>query len=133
MCVQGIVVITATDSLYVFFFSSRRRHTRSLRDWSSDVCSSDLAATARNGTMTKKYSAPCSQPAFWPSVIGLGRRPPASVSGGSASRVALSVWVMRQSPHLIFWVEWLSANLYPWLRYRNLRHRRFGNSQSAPW
>src|SRR5207247_6735203 len=26
-----------------FFFSSRRRHTRSTRDWSSDVCSSDLA------------------------------------------------------------------------------------------
>src|SRR5438874_772061 len=25
-----------------FFFSSRRRHTLSLRDWSSDVCSSDL-------------------------------------------------------------------------------------------
>src|SRR5690349_23527832 len=28
--------------LRFFFFSSRRRHTRSLRDWSSDVCSSDL-------------------------------------------------------------------------------------------
>src|SRR5699024_11660190 len=27
-----------------FFFSSRRRHTRSNRDWSSDVCSSDLLA-----------------------------------------------------------------------------------------
>src|SRR5699024_11299639 len=27
---------------FVFFFSSRRRHTRSKRDWSSDVCSSDL-------------------------------------------------------------------------------------------
>src|SRR5699024_11059139 len=27
----------------VFFFSSRRRHTRSKRDWSSDVCSSDLS------------------------------------------------------------------------------------------
>src|SRR5258705_3224551 len=26
-----------------FFFSSRRRHTRCLSDWSSDVCSSDLA------------------------------------------------------------------------------------------
>src|SRR5690349_24507779 len=26
----------------IFFFSSRRRHTSSLRDWSSDVCSSDL-------------------------------------------------------------------------------------------
>src|SRR6266542_5785181 len=28
-----------------FFFSSRRRHTRCYRDWSSDVCSSDLWAT----------------------------------------------------------------------------------------
>src|SRR5207245_6334441 len=27
-----------------FFFSSRRRHTRCYRDWSSDVCSSDLGA-----------------------------------------------------------------------------------------
>src|SRR5207248_7716990 len=27
-----------------FFFSSRRRHTRSYGDWSSDVCSSDLTA-----------------------------------------------------------------------------------------
>src|SRR3712207_1306553 len=30
-------------SVYVFFFSSRRRHTRYWRNWSSDVCSSDLA------------------------------------------------------------------------------------------
>src|SRR5699024_8844754 len=29
-------------TLVFFFFSSRRRHTRSKRDWSSDVCSSDL-------------------------------------------------------------------------------------------
>src|SRR5215203_6925473 len=28
-----------------FFFSSRRRHTRYWRDWSSDVCSSDLLAS----------------------------------------------------------------------------------------
>src|SRR5438045_8193241 len=28
----------------LFFFSSRRRHTRCLSDWSSDVCSSDLAS-----------------------------------------------------------------------------------------
>src|SRR5256884_2490028 len=28
--------------MFVFFFSSRRRHTRCSRDWSSDVCSSDL-------------------------------------------------------------------------------------------
>src|SRR5438105_5255206 len=29
----------------LFFFSSRRRHTSSTRDWSSDVCSSDLIST----------------------------------------------------------------------------------------
>src|SRR5436309_3672145 len=29
--------------LGIFFFSSRRRHTRFSRDWSSDVCSSDLS------------------------------------------------------------------------------------------
>src|SRR2546422_5671595 len=29
--------------LFFFFFSSRRRHTRCSRDWSSDVCSSDLS------------------------------------------------------------------------------------------
>src|SRR5206468_5562350 len=31
-----------------FFFSSRRRHTRSDRDWSSDVCSSDLVSEMFN-------------------------------------------------------------------------------------
>src|SRR6266511_5960964 len=30
--------------MFFFFFSSRRRHTRFSRDWSSDVCSSDLAS-----------------------------------------------------------------------------------------
>src|SRR5947207_12290114 len=32
---------------FLFFFSSRRRHTRSLCDWSSDVCSSDLRSAGR--------------------------------------------------------------------------------------
>src|SRR5262245_62228275 len=31
-----------SSDLVSFFFSSRRRHTRCLSDWSSDVCSSDL-------------------------------------------------------------------------------------------
>src|SRR5215210_48805 len=41
----NVIVCTSTagttKSLY-FFFSSRRRHTRYIGDWSSDVCSSDL-------------------------------------------------------------------------------------------
>src|SRR2546421_3816006 len=36
------VCVATVVFLFFFFFSSRRRHTRSDRDWSSDVCSSDL-------------------------------------------------------------------------------------------
>src|SRR5699024_11673023 len=41
-----LILIAPRSSIFfiflLFFFSSRRRHTRSKRDWSSDVCSSDL-------------------------------------------------------------------------------------------
>src|SRR6267378_5040112 len=40
-----------------FFFSSRRRHPRSLRDWSSDVCSSDLAESVRLMTRDRMTAA----------------------------------------------------------------------------
>src|SRR5690606_39867473 len=39
-----------TVPLVFFFFSSRRRHTRFSRDWSSDVCSSDLLVEAELST-----------------------------------------------------------------------------------
>src|SRR2546429_8317466 len=35
-------MVNLSFGLIFFFFSSRRRHTRCSRDWSSDVCSSDL-------------------------------------------------------------------------------------------
>src|SRR5699024_11969620 len=37
-----VYIFPSTCVTFLFFFSSRRRHTRSKRDWSSDVCSSDL-------------------------------------------------------------------------------------------
>src|SRR6266536_1389905 len=43
---------------FLFFFSSRGRHTRSTRDWSSDVCSSDLS-----GTSVSSQKVPQDQPA----------------------------------------------------------------------
>src|SRR5262245_32090280 len=39
------------NGIHLFFFSSRRRHTRCLSDWSSDVCSSDLIAALRLGSV----------------------------------------------------------------------------------
>src|SRR5256884_709058 len=40
-----LVIDVAVITFVFFFFSSRRRHTRCSRDWSSDVCSSDLFGT----------------------------------------------------------------------------------------
>src|SRR3712207_7685936 len=39
---DALVLRSHAPSASFFFFSSRRRHTRYWRDWSSDVCSSDL-------------------------------------------------------------------------------------------
>src|SRR5690349_22890298 len=48
--------VECADTFCCFFFSSRRRHTRSLRDWSSDVCSSDLDTVKMSNAMfDKKY------------------------------------------------------------------------------
>src|SRR5215203_3144531 len=51
--------------MFFFFFSSRRRHTRYWRDWSSDVCSSDLPAfmaslpvAGISGTLSERMRRP---------------------------------------------------------------------------
>src|SRR3712207_8802499 len=44
--------------LLVFFFSSRRRHTIYLRDWSSDVCSSDLATDRSRPASSIQHTCP---------------------------------------------------------------------------
>src|SRR5690606_41091969 len=45
------------DLSYCFFFSSRRRHTRFSRDWSSDVCSSDLGLVSWAGVAVSLMAA----------------------------------------------------------------------------
>src|SRR5205807_6784423 len=42
--------------IFLFFFSSRRRHTRLQGDWSSDVCSSDLSFKTDAGWMKAPMS-----------------------------------------------------------------------------
>src|SRR6476619_8364513 len=43
---------------FFFFFSSRRRHTRLVSDWSSDVCSSDLRPGARTAASRRGSPSP---------------------------------------------------------------------------
>src|SRR5207253_7794529 len=64
-----------------FFFSSRRRHTRWPRDWSSDVCSSDL--NARRARVAELLRA-----------VGMdesaARRFPHEFSGGQRQRIGIA-------------------------------------------
>src|SRR6266436_7551656 len=46
---------------FFFFFSSRRRHTRCSRDWSSDVCSSDLLPGCLDGEWMSTPQVRCCQ------------------------------------------------------------------------
>src|SRR6266705_490496 len=53
------LLLKVTVAVPIFFFSSRRRHTMSYGDWSSDVCSSDLwgrrcGSTPRPGPGTRR-------------------------------------------------------------------------------
>src|SRR3712207_1781088 len=64
--------ITMFSTLF-FFFSSRRRHTRYWRDWSSDVCSSDLA------DIISPEEARRMEPSVNPSLIGAVKVPDASI------------------------------------------------------
>src|SRR5690606_40878333 len=53
--------------MFCFFFSSRRRHTRFSRDWSSDVCSSDLdkECTSCKDSVYLPFCSLFSLPSLW--------------------------------------------------------------------
>src|SRR5437879_6711092 len=82
--VLGLFIILYLVFRFSFFFSSRRRHTRYIGDWSSDVCSSDL----RPGSPTSPGTSPWTR-SSWPSWIpsrsaarrGTARAPPRAPDG----------------------------------------------------
>src|SRR5437763_16922775 len=72
----GLVSVHAADNGFAkwFFFSSRRRHTRYIGDWSSDVCSSDLRRRRRaRRCSTAARSSRRTPPSCWPSPTSTAR------------------------------------------------------------
>src|SRR2546428_9953157 len=82
---------------FFFFFSSRRRHTRSDRDWSSDVCSSDLfvLVTERNDPNANIKTA--SDALWWAYVtvttVGYGDEYPVTNSGRIVGVLLMTIGV----------------------------------------
>src|SRR5882757_7725900 len=78
--------------MFFFFFSSRRRHTRYWRDWSSDVCSSDLSAPARRARVGR-WRVPSRRPAAHVA-RGRGQRSDrSSVSSAWGHRSRAPLWL----------------------------------------
>src|SRR5207245_8576061 len=83
-------------------FSSRRRHTRCYRDWSSDVCSSDLipAVLRRLRIAAPSVSALAAAPsAIAPGGVGATpRRATLLLPPAGTTSTAFRVWLPRSSP-----------------------------------
>src|SRR5699024_12440109 len=90
--------------LLAIFFASRRRHTSSKRDWSSDVCSSDLGYAIRRGGRRSRgrrapgrsHSRATGPPprrrgSRW--AAGRGPRPPAKIGRASCRERREGAWV----------------------------------------
>src|SRR5207245_7581422 len=86
-----------------FFFSSRRRHTRCYRDWSSDVCSSDLATFALS--LAVEYVATGTIFSAGPT---RGNQPPSALSIVASDLLFLSIglWLARRSEERRVGKEW---------------------------
>src|SRR5690606_40195548 len=95
--------------LFCFFFSSRRRHTRFSRDWSSDVCSSDLPGS------------PQTRPVF---VLTTTNIPHTTRMGG----LLLTRQILAVCPALIA----IDAHLLPGARARS-EERRVGKECRRRW
>src|SRR2546429_5569678 len=86
--VTGGAGFISSSCVLLFFFSSRRRHTSCSRDWSSDVCSSDLLQAHRRRRSSSR-------------IRDAGWRPPASADPqdvNNASCKARRSSLVRSSP-----------------------------------
>src|SRR5690606_41161222 len=95
-----------------FFFSSRRRHTRFSRDWSSDVCSSYLFRTYAEVTIAAYFD-------------GAGLRP--RHTWDQTTRQAVQI-VTDQAVLVDLWLRYRMATLAPWPK----RVRRAADGNHCP-
>src|SRR3712207_2025719 len=84
---------------FFFFFSSRRRHTRYWRDWSSDVCSSDLDKTDPSGIKMLAFSLDKDS-------YKLGETATAIIPGSAGGRALISI----ENGSKILKQEWLEVS-----------------------
>src|SRR6266496_2782537 len=97
----------AESYTFSFFFSSRRRHTRSLRDWSSDVCSSDLPQPKEYARAEAIYQRALAEPTLEMRADVLDRLADLHLEQGHTD--AAAVWRQQAEVERRQWLEPLFA------------------------
>src|SRR2546429_1805078 len=105
----------------MFFFSSRRRHTRCSRDWSSDVCSSDLSTRRNRLPINRKKNNSAAM--LYPSLECF-----CTVVGSSSSSSCFSQQKHRKEIHRAVAQKRQERQHHPPPRPVS-RHRKFQNCQ----
>src|SRR5207245_8676090 len=98
--VSDYIIIFSFLSCF-FFFSSRRRHTRCYRDWSSDVCSSDLGPLRVGGCLLPRQAAALQQRARARRLGAERRRPGRPRASGQRTRAAGAVLAATAGRRLV--------------------------------
>src|SRR3712207_410879 len=143
MCINMSLGFNITDSTQqstpvFFFFSSRRRHTRYWRDWSSDVCSSDLshvqATTARLRQVPLVLAVQDTTYLDWtdhPATTGLG--PLVSVhQQGLLAHTTLAITPERVPLGLLAQQVW-ARDPATFAQQPNHKQRRIDEKESQKW
>src|SRR5947207_4739551 len=81
LCTRCFVHVRNVCFRISFFFSSRRRHTRSLCDWSSDVCSSDLMVLFRQNRVQQLATTSAFSGTYTATACGMPNGPFAAPTG----------------------------------------------------
>src|SRR5215510_15714915 len=117
--------------MVIFFFSSRRRHTRWPRDWSSDVCSSDLAVLGKaTPALATGFSFPDNEP--WtprPSDLQQGKIFRHGVASGDPHHHSVVLWTRVTPKHDGIVAVECHVATDPSMRRVIARHIEFTSSQ----
>src|SRR5256885_3770371 len=106
---------------FFFFFSSRRRHTRLQGDWSSDVCSSDLASSSARSSNGRRDASP------WVLRPTPGQSWPTRASANTAVKPGTAYYVDLRSRKQLFGPEEYTC-MEPGRKYR--QRNRSANMKS---
>src|SRR2546421_1338990 len=109
------LIVTGVQTC-AFFFSSRRRHTRSDRDWSSDVCSSDLVDEFYDWLVVRPVRAG-SEKVLW-RAVDAGLIDGGLVNGTARATAGVGGILRRmQSGNVRSYAAWVLLGAVLWLGY----------------